>query len=94
LNDRSMDDRTKYRDGLLAQIEILKGIAGVESDAPADQDIPDQFAPVDPLAQFEPAAANPAAANPNGNAAAPNAAAVAAPAPAATNDVTNELVSP
>lgn len=102
LNDRSMDDRTKYRDGLLAQIEILKGIAGVESDAPADQEIKDQFAPVDPLAQFDPNAAEPNAAEPNAaepNAADPNANAANAPAPApaapaAGNDVTNDLVSP
>jgi len=43
LNDETLDDRKKYIEGLLAQVEILRGIAGPaaeEPDAAAPLDIP------------------------------------------------------
>ncbi len=32
LNDKTLDDRKKYREGLVAQIEVLKEIAGVQDE--------------------------------------------------------------
>ncbi len=58
LNDRTLDDRKKYKEGLVAQIEVLRDIAGVEQvDSGGGAELPDEFAPVDPLGELAPAPA-------------------------------------
>ncbi len=84
LNDRSLDDEKKFREGLLAQVEALRELAGVEAEVEEDVNpsMPGDLMPVDPLADLNPVA--PAApGQPD-----------AAPAAAPGNNVPNEFVAP
>ena len=70
LNDTSLDDMTKFREGLEGQILVLRALVGEDVvGVPAgDQGLPDQLTPVDPLADLapntDPAVGNPAVGNP------------------------------
>ncbi len=60
INDKTLADRKAYREVLVAQIEALREVAGVDEDEPAAaaeaDDLPDDFAPVDELSELEPEA--------------------------------------
>ncbi|MBL6725010.1 MAG: hypothetical protein ISQ09_07965 [Rubripirellula sp.] len=76
LNDKSLDDMKKFREGIEEQIVVLKDLVGEEiADAPVDE-LPDELTPVNPLANM----AAPGAGNGNVNAAGNPAAAAATPA--------------
>jgi hypothetical protein len=59
LNDKTQDDLKKFRVALVAQIDILRGIAGVPEDAAEaiDAELPQELMPADPLGDLAPAAA-------------------------------------
>lgn len=54
LNDKTLDDEKKFLESLVAQVEVLREIAGVEDEAPADAGLPDDLTPVDPSAEVAP----------------------------------------
>jgi hypothetical protein len=87
LNDKTLDDEKKFREGLVTQVEALRELAGIEAEAEPDVDsnIPGDFAPVDPLAGL-----NPVAPAPPGQPGADD----PAPAKAPANNVPNEFVTP
>jgi hypothetical protein len=87
LNDKTLDDEKKFREGLVTQIEALRELAGVEAEVEpgVESGMPGDLAPVDPLAGFNPVA--PVAPGQPG-------AADAAPANAPANNVPNEFVTP
>lgn len=50
LNDRSLDDLEKFREGIEEQIVVLQDLVGAEISDPAANQVPDELTPVDPLA--------------------------------------------
>ena len=50
LNDSSLDDMNKFREGIEEQIVVLKDLVGEEIEEVPAEELPDELTPVDPLA--------------------------------------------